>query len=160
MRFEDYELPIQPNYKLVHAKCYPIARSQDDKVKLEIQQLIDADVLERIYDGEMASPAFLISKPDGSLQLLNVFRGLNKYLRRSPYYVPRIREILMRLANAKCLSTFDTNYGYYARRLARKSRPLRLFAYFLNFFSTNGFLCEFLRFRMNTKGVWSEFLAT
>ena len=90
MRFPDYELPIRPDYKPVHAKSYPIARSQESKAKETIQRLISADVLEQIYDAEMASPAFFVSKPDGSLRLLNDYRGLNKYLRRSPYYVPRI----------------------------------------------------------------------
>ncbi|KAG6608949.1 Pol Polyprotein [Phytophthora cinnamomi] len=75
----------------------------------------------------MASPAFFLVKLDGSLSLLVDFRWLNKYLRRSPYYVPRIREILMRLASAKCLSTFDANLGYYARRLAKHSRYLIAF---------------------------------
>ena len=75
----------------------------------------------------MSSPAFFVSKPDGSLRLLNDYRRLNKYLRRSPYYVPRIREILMRLSNARCLSTLGSNHGYYARRLARKSRLLTAF---------------------------------
>ena len=72
----------------------------------------------------MALPAFFVSKPDRSLRLYNNYRGLNKYLRRSPYYVPRIREILMRSSSARCLLTSDADHGYYARRLFRKSRPL------------------------------------
>ncbi|OWZ03089.1 Pol Polyprotein [Phytophthora megakarya] len=127
MRFNDYEIPLSPEFKPVHAKPYPIARSLEKKAKTKIQQLINADVLEQIYDSEMASPAFFLTKPDGSLRLLVDFRSLNKYLRRSPYYVPRIREILMRLAKAKCISTFDANLGYYARRLAKESRPLTAF---------------------------------
>ncbi|KAG2772264.1 hypothetical protein PC116_g6031 [Phytophthora cactorum] len=75
----------------------------------------------------MASPAFFLVKLDGSLRLLADYRWLNKYLRRSPYYVPRIYEGLMRLSKAKCVSTFAVNLGYYARRLARKSRPLTAF---------------------------------
>ncbi|POM80135.1 Gag-pol fusion protein [Phytophthora palmivora] len=127
MQFEDYELVLAPNFKPVHAKPYPIARSQEQKAKDKIQQLINDDVLEQIYDSEMASPAFFLVKPDGSLRLLVDFRWLNKYLRRSPYYVPRIREILMRLASAKCMSTFDANLGYYARRLAKHSHYLTAF---------------------------------
>ena len=46
MRFPDYELPIQPDYKPVHGKAYPIARSQESKAKETIQRLISADVLE------------------------------------------------------------------------------------------------------------------
>ena len=48
-------------------------------------------------------------------------------LQCSPYYVPRIRDILLRLAGAKCLSTLDVNMGYYARRLATSSRNYTAF---------------------------------
>ena len=79
-------------------------------------------MLKQIDDSEMASPAFFITKPNGSLCLLIDFRVLNKYLRRSPYYVPKIGEILLRLSGANFLSTFDANMGYYARLLAKQSR--------------------------------------
>lgn len=127
MRFDDYEIPITPDYKPVHAKPYTVARSHEAKAREKIQQLITADVLEQIYDSEVAAPAFFLVKPDGSLRLLVDYRWLNKFLRRSPYYVPRIREVLMRLSKAKCISTFDANLGYYARRLASKSRPFTAF---------------------------------
>ncbi|KAG6590829.1 Retrovirus Polyprotein [Phytophthora cinnamomi] len=52
---------------------------------------------------------------------------MNKFLRRSPYYVPKIREILLRLGKAKCMSTLDANMGYFARRLARQSRAATAF---------------------------------
>ena len=79
-------------------------------------------MLEKIYDYEMASPAFFITKPNGLQHLFIDFRALNEYLRRSPYCVPKICEILLRLSGAKYLSTFDANMGYYARRLAKQSR--------------------------------------
>ncbi|POM71777.1 Pol protein [Phytophthora palmivora] len=99
LQFEDYELVLAPNFKPVHTKPYPVARRQEQNVKDKIQQLINDDVVKQIYDSEMASPAFFLVKSDGSLRILVDFRWLNKYLRRA--------EILMRLASAKCMSTFD-----------------------------------------------------
>ncbi|OWY95435.1 Pol Polyprotein, partial [Phytophthora megakarya] len=114
MRFDDYVLPLSPDFKPVHAKPYAIPCSVEDKTKKENQRLVNQDVLEQIYGSEMASPAFFLVKQNGTLRLLIDFRVLNKYLRRSPYYVPKIREILLQLAGAKCLSSFDANIGYYA----------------------------------------------
>ena len=91
MRFEDYILPISSDYKPVHAKPYPFPCSLEGKARELIQHLIRIDVLEKIYDSEMASPAFFLKKPNGSLRLLIDFRGLKRSLPRSPYYVPRIR---------------------------------------------------------------------
>ncbi|OWZ12374.1 Retrotransposable element [Phytophthora megakarya] len=59
------------------------------------------------------------------------------HLRRSPYYVPKVREILLRLSGAKCVSTFDANMGYYARQLATSSRPYTASACPLRNFNTS-----------------------
>lgn len=119
MRFDDYKIPISPDVKLDHDKPHLVARSHEENSKAKFQQLINADVLEQIYDSVMISPAFFLVKSDESLRPLVDFRWLSKFLWRSPYYLLQIREILMRLVKAKCISTYDTNLGYYARGLAR-----------------------------------------
>lgn len=111
MRFDDYVLPLSPDIRAVPSNPYELPRSMEAKTKDEIQRLFDADVLEQIYDSEIVSPAFFITKTNGSLRLLIDFRVLDQYLRRSPYYVPKIREILLRLAGAKFLYTFDAKHG-------------------------------------------------
>lgn len=124
---EDYVFPLHSDYKAVHAKPYSVARSQEEAARREIKRLIDLDVIEQIYGSESAAPAFFFVKPNGSLRLLVDFGELNKFLRRSPYYVPKIREILLKLGKAKCMTTLDANMGYFARRLAKESRSFTAF---------------------------------
>jgi hypothetical protein len=126
-KLPDYILPVANDYKPDQAKPYPIPKAYEQQAKEEIERLIKLDILEQIYSSETASPAFFIKKPSGALRLLNDFRGLNKYLRRAPYTVPLIREILTRLGNAKYFSSMDANMGYYARVLAEESRPYTAF---------------------------------
>ena len=80
-----------------------------------------------IVDGILA---FFLKNPNGSLRLLTDFRGINRHLQRNQYYVPRIQEILLRLAGAKCLSTLDTNIGV----LRASSRYTK--SWFFGFLST------------------------
>ncbi|OWZ08675.1 Pol Polyprotein [Phytophthora megakarya] len=127
IRLDDYILPVSTDYVPSHAKPYSVPRSQEDAARREIQRLLQLDVLEQIYDSESAAPAFFLQKSSGELRLLVDFRRLNKYLRRSPYFVPKIREILLRLGKAKCMSTLDANMGYFARRLALQSRSFTSF---------------------------------
>ncbi|KAE9047515.1 hypothetical protein PR002_g991 [Phytophthora rubi] len=126
IRLPDYILPLTKDYVPSHAKPYSIARSREDAARREIQRLLELDVLEQIYDSEAAAPAFFLVKPSGDLRLLVDFR-LNRFLRRSPYFVPKIREILLRLGKAKCMSTLDANMGYFARCLAQQSRAATAF---------------------------------
>ncbi|KAJ8522207.1 hypothetical protein ON010_g17725 [Phytophthora cinnamomi] len=123
----DYILPLRADYVPSHARPYSIARSLEDGARREIQRLIELDVIEQIYGSESAAPAFFLRKVSGSLRLLVDFRRLNKFLSRSPYFVPKIREILLRLGKAKCMSTLDANMGYFARRLAPQSRSVTAF---------------------------------
>ena len=53
MRFPDYILPIDLHYKPIHAKPYPIPRSQMAQAQKEIDKLIALDVLEQIYGSEI-----------------------------------------------------------------------------------------------------------
>ncbi|KAE9260413.1 hypothetical protein PR003_g34380, partial [Phytophthora rubi] len=112
-RLDDYILPLRADYVPSHARPYSIARSLEEGARREIQRLIELDVIEQIYGSESAAPAFFLRKVSGSLRLLVDFRRLNKFLSRSPYFVPKIREILLRLGKAKCMSTLDANMGYF-----------------------------------------------
>ena len=54
---------------------------------------------ERIYDSMMTSPAFFVTKSNGSLRFLNDdYQGLNKYLRWTPSYVSSIFDAFVRLS--------------------------------------------------------------
>ncbi|POM75877.1 LOW QUALITY PROTEIN: DNA/RNA polymerase [Phytophthora palmivora] len=112
IRLPDYVLPLTTDS---HAKPYSIARSREDAARCEIKRLIDLDVVEQIYGSEAAAPFRAEAK------------RLNQFLRRSPYFVQKIREILLCLDKAKCLSTLDANMGYFARRLIKTSRSFTAF---------------------------------
>ncbi|POM74302.1 Retrovirus Polyprotein [Phytophthora palmivora] len=131
-----YTLPISDSATPIHTRPYSIPRSEEVAARKELQRRIKLDVIEQIFDGEWTSPAFFMKKPDGRLRLLTDFRWLNMFMLRSPYYVPLIREVLMRLCGAAYFSSLDANMGYYARQLAGVSRrytafctPFRKFQY-------------------------------
>ncbi len=131
MKFPPYKLPIDPKFDKKYTKPvppYPIPVSQIDQAKKEVEKLIALGVLEQVYESDVVSPAFFILKPSGSLRLLIDFRFLNKHLIRSPYFVPRIKEILLKLGKAKFFSTLDANMGYYGRALDKSSRGFTAFS--------------------------------
>ena len=70
-----------PNCKPIHARPYPIPQSQGVKLKEEVDRLVKYGVLRKVNHSEWASPAFTISKPDGTLRSLADNRGINKILK-------------------------------------------------------------------------------
>ena len=114
----------EPNCKPYHAKPYPVPRSQEEKLKQEVERLCQNNVMREINDSEWASPMFTISKPDGSLRSLADLRELNKRIKRKPFPLPKIQDMLLKLEGFMFATSLDLNMGYYHILLSPESRRL------------------------------------
>src|SRR5688500_14997481 len=56
---------------------------------------------------------FTINKPDGSLRSLADLRELNKRIKRHPFPIPKIQEMLLKLEGFMFATSLDLNMGYY-----------------------------------------------
>jgi hypothetical protein len=70
-------------------------------------------ILCKINHSEWAAPMFTIKKPDGSLRSLADFRELNKRIRRKPFPIPKIQDMLQKLKGFRWVTSFDLNMGYH-----------------------------------------------
>ena len=100
--------PIQlelkdPNCKPYHAKPYPVPHSQEKRLKDEIKRLCEYGVLRKINNSEWACPMFTIAKPDGSLRSLADLREVNKVIKRKPFPLPKINDMLQKLEGFICM---------------------------------------------------------
>ena len=59
-----------PDCAPYHAKAYPVPKSQEQKLKEEVDRLCQQGILRKINRSEWAYPMFAVSKPDGSLRSL------------------------------------------------------------------------------------------
>jgi hypothetical protein len=62
---------------------------------------------------EWAAPTFIIPKKDGTVRFISDFRELNKRIKRKPYPIPNIQEMLMNLEGFQYATSLDLNMGYY-----------------------------------------------
>ena len=113
-----------PQCKPIHAKPYPVPQSQEMKLKEEVERLVKHGVLRKVNHSEWASPAFTISKPDGTLRSLTDNRAINKVLKRYPYPLPKIQDILQKLEGFQWATALDLTMGYYHIRLSPFSSKL------------------------------------
>ena len=70
------------------------------------------------------APTFVIPKKDGTARFIADFRELNKQIRRVPYPIPHIQDMLMNLEGFQHATSLDLNMGYYHLELSTKSREL------------------------------------
>ncbi len=91
------ELELRPEVKPYHAKAYPVPHSQGKKLKEEIKRMCACGVLRKVNRSEWGFPAFTIPKKDGTLRSIADLRELNKRIKRKPFPLPKIQDMLQKL---------------------------------------------------------------
>ena len=118
----DFELrdDAQPH----SSRYYPMARIHKDTFKTEIKRLVKLGVLEEVRESEWGSPTFIIAKKNGSVRFLSDFRVLNTKIKRKPYPLPKIGDVLQQLEGFQYATTLDLNMGYYTVRLSPEASDM------------------------------------
>ena len=81
-------------------------------------------VLKKVNRSEWAAPTFIIPKKDGSVRFISDFRELNKRIKRKPFPIPKIQDLLLKLEGFQYATSLDLNMGYYHIELSPDSKRL------------------------------------
>ena len=95
-------------------------------VDKEIDWLLERGFI-RPSSSPWASPMVTVKKADGSARLCVDFRKINGLTRQTPFYMPRVEEVLEGVGKARFISKLDLSKGYYQVRLAEASVPKTAF---------------------------------
>ena len=120
----DYHLELKPDVKPYHAKAFPVPKVHMETLRREVERLCKVGVLKRVNRSEWAAPTFIIPKKDGKVRFILDFRELNKRIKRIPYPIPNIQEMMLNLEGFQYATALDLNMGYYHVRLDPDSRKL------------------------------------
>ena len=123
-RGDKVHLELLPRAKPYHGKAYKIPQAYKNLVKQEIDRLVSIGLLEPVEAAEWSAPSFCIPKSNGSIRFITDFRGLNRWLKRKPYPIPVISDLMQSLSNFKYATTIDLNMGYYSMELDEFSKQL------------------------------------
>jgi hypothetical protein len=84
--------------KPIHARAYnvPISVGKQLRLRKEIVRLVDNGVLEEDYSSKWSSPfpSFAITKKNGTIRVVTDFRKLNLLLKRHPFPIPKIGDMI------------------------------------------------------------------
>ena len=118
------ELQLNEGATPYHARAVPVPRVHLNTLKMEVERLCQLGVLKKVNRSQWAAPTFVIPKKDGTVRFISDFRELNKRIRRVPYPIPHIQDMLMNLEGFQHATSLDLNMGYYHLVLSAKSREL------------------------------------
>ena len=120
----EYKIELLEGAKPYHAKPFPIPKVHEETLKNEVNRLVKIGVLKRKNNSEWAAPTFIIPKKNGTVRFISDFRELNKRIKRKPFPIPKIQDLLLKLEGFKYASSLDLNMGYYHIKLCPFSRKL------------------------------------
>ena len=86
----------------------------------EIARLVEIGVLEEDYTSEWASSTYIISK----IRVVSDFRKLNSLLKRHPFPIPKIGDMIHSMEGFTFATALDLNMGYYHIKLDADAQRL------------------------------------
>ena len=116
--------PLTQSEKPYHARAFPIPHCYEETTRKEMKRLEKIGVFKRANDSEWAAPTFVVPKKTGDVRILTDFRELNKVMKRKPYPLPKISDLLQKLQGFKYATVIDLSMGYYHIRLDEESSKL------------------------------------
>jgi RNase H-like domain found in reverse transcriptase/Reverse transcriptase (RNA-dependent DNA polymerase)/Integrase zinc binding domain len=121
---DPYNIELKADATPYHARAYPIPKIHEATLKMEVDRLIKLGVLKKVNRSEWAAPTFIIPKKDGTVRFISDFRQLNTRIKRKPYPIPKIQDLLLKLEGFQYATSLDLNMGYYHIELTPFSRSL------------------------------------
>jgi hypothetical protein len=80
--------------------------------KTEMKRLTDIDVFNRSSDYEWAAPTFIQAKKTGDVRILTDFRRLNAQIKRKPFPLPKISDLLRKLSGFEYATAIDLTLAW------------------------------------------------
>jgi predicted aspartyl protease len=121
---EPYDIKLKDNVEPFHTRPFPVPRIHEFTFKSELDRLCSLRVLKKVNRSQWGAPTFIIPKKDGTVRFISDFRELNKRIKREPFPIPKIQDLLLRLEGFQFGTSLDLNMGYYHIELSNKSKEL------------------------------------
>ena len=109
---------INTNKTLYHAKPYRIPVAYIPLMKAAITEIMKKKALaEYNGDSEWAAPTFGVPKKNDGVRIVADFRKLNKAIKRNPWSMPRIQDMLHKCGGMTFATALDLIQSYYVMNI-------------------------------------------
>ena len=116
-----FDLELKDDAKPVWLWYYPVPRVKKAIFRKEVDRLVLLGVVEDANDPEWGTPSF--AQPNTKIDCIRFFsasKNLNSQLKRKPYAMPKMREIILNLEGLQYATSLCLNVGSYHIRLSKE----------------------------------------
>jgi RNase H-like domain found in reverse transcriptase/Reverse transcriptase (RNA-dependent DNA polymerase)/Integrase zinc binding domain/Integrase core domain/Zinc knuckle/Aspartyl protease len=122
-----YRCELEPGSKPFSAKARRYAPHQRDIIRVELDKMLAAKVIEKSAS-PWSSSVVLVPKKDGKTRFCVDYRRVNEMTVKDKFPLPNIGELVDSLGGKRYYSTLDCFAGYWQVPLDLETRPLTAFA--------------------------------
>ena len=114
---EPVSLRLREGAKPFHGRPFPTPKVHKETLKEELDRLCVLGVLKWQPELEWVSPSFIVPKQNQTVRFVSDFRGVNKWIVRNPFPIPKISTVLQELEGFTYATSLDLNMSCYTIRL-------------------------------------------
>ena len=123
-------LKLKPEFEKTRVRChpYPVPQEQVEKIERQIQELVDAGLVEEYKKGyypQYCSPCFQVAKPGSTaLRLVVDYGEINKKTQNHSWSIPNTENTLERNAKCRYKTKLDKCSGFWQVDLTAAAQEL------------------------------------
>jgi hypothetical protein len=114
----EMKIPLKPGAKPVRQRPYRLNPKYKEKVKEEIDRMLDAGIIEPMVESEWISPMVVQDKKTGGIKICVDLRKLNDACLHDPFPTPFTDEVLENVGGKETYSFTDGFSGYHQIKIA------------------------------------------
>ncbi|GBG91988.1 hypothetical protein CBR_g54083 [Chara braunii] len=126
MRGVEHFIQLVPDYRVHDQAPYRLLITEATKLKRQLEELLRLGFI-KPSNSPWGAPVLFAHKADGTLPLCIDYRGLNRYMVKNSYPMPRANELFDRLAGNRFFTKIDLRSGYHQILVATEDQSKTTF---------------------------------
>ena len=115
----EMKIPLNPDVKPVRQRPYRFNMRYKEKVKAELDRMLDAGIIEPVEESEWISPMVVQDKKTNEVWICVDLRKLNDACMHDPFSTPFTDEVLEGVGGQEMYSFTYGFYGYHQIRITK-----------------------------------------
>jgi hypothetical protein len=125
-RGEGHTIVLEPGAAPPCKQLYRLSRDEMEELQRQIKNLLAKGFIEP-SDSPFGAPLLFVKKEDGGFRMVLDYRALNNTTIKNKYRLPRIEDLLDRVAGHQWFSGLDLASGYWQIRIKEQDVPKTAF---------------------------------